>query len=171
MRNLEAKFPLTDFATARAQLELLGFVASGMLIQHDTFFIAPNGKLKLREQPDGAWLILYRRAHQSAFELSNYTIVDVANPAELRSILSAALGVRAEVSKTRMLFLRRNVRVHLDEVANLGHFGEIELILRPTDDPKAQTQILDEILCALDVAPSALLEKSYFEMLDGAAPD
>lgn len=168
MRNLEAKFELSDFPAARKELASLGFVASGVLTQRDTFFITPRGKLKLREQPDGAWLIYYQRDHQSAFELSDYLIVDVSNPTEMRTILRAALGVRAEVSKQRMLFLRRNVRVHLDEVAKLGRFAEIELMLSPGDDPNAHFVILREILDALGIAPSALLEKSYFEMLDGA---
>ncbi len=172
MRNLEAKFPLTDFAAARAQLDALGFVEQGALLQRDTFFRIPHGKLKLREQPDGAWLIHYQRGHHGAFELSNYTIVEVANSPELRAILSAALGVRVEVSKQRLLLLRRNVRVHLDEVSSLGRFGEIELILGSGDDPNMHDAILHEILRALEVAPSTLLEKSYFEMLDtDGAPD
>src|SRR5712692_4631538 len=120
MRNVEAKFPLPDIAAVHQRAEALGFEYIGTLIQYDTFFVAPNGKLKLREQPDGAWLIHYRRHHEKGFELSNYEILAVSEPLKLRVLLSAALGMLAEVRKRRTLLRRGNIRLHLDEVDNHG---------------------------------------------------
>ena len=48
-----------------------------LLIQRDTFYVVANGKLKLREQDDGAWLIHYRRDDQRELQVSDYTIVPV----------------------------------------------------------------------------------------------
>jgi adenylate cyclase class IV len=61
MRNLEAKFRLIDHSVEYERALAIGFEPRGILIQHDTFFAAANGKLKLREQAGEAWLIHYRR--------------------------------------------------------------------------------------------------------------
>jgi predicted adenylyl cyclase CyaB len=165
MRNLEAKFPLTDLTAARAQLEALGFVEREHLVQRDTFFVTRRGKLKLREQPNGAWLIHYQRAHQGALELSDYTIIEVAAPAALRAMLSAAFGVRAEIHKSRLLMMRDNIRAHLDMVTNLGQFGEIELVLAQGADASSHASVIEEILETLGIKSPELIEQSYFEML------
>ena len=88
MRNLEAKFRLTDHPTAYARALARGFEPRGILIQRDTFFVAASGKLKLREQPGGAWLIHYRRGDQRELQVSEYTIVPVSDPAAMRTMLS-----------------------------------------------------------------------------------
>src|SRR5215472_3390428 len=163
MRNVEAKFALPDLAAARQRAEELGFECIGTLLQHDTFFVVSNGKLKLREQPDGAWLIHYRRHHEKGLELSNYEIVAVSEPLKLRELLSAALGVLAEVRKRRTLLQRANVRLHLDQVDNHGAFGEIEAVLDEGEDPdKCRSQIA-AILAALQISSEQLIDVSYFE--------
>lgn len=167
MRNLEAKFPLSDLSAARARLEALGFVQRGTLIQRDTFFITRSGKLKLREQSDEAWLINYQRAHQGALELSDYSIIEIANPAAMRAMLSSAFGIRAELNKHRLLLTRDNIRAHLDTVTNLGQFGELELVLSPAAQPEAHNSVIEKILAALEVKSSQLIELSYFELLAG----
>src|SRR5205823_8019498 len=137
MRNVEAKFSIKNSSIARRRAEALGFTFSGVLIQHDTFFSVSNGKLKLREQPDGAWLIHYHRDRGEKLELSNYEIVAVADGRKTRAMLTAALGVLADVRKRRTLLTRGTVRLHLDAVEHLGEFGEIEAVVadrsRPAD--------------------------------------
>jgi len=165
MRNLEAKFRLDNPATARDRALAIGFEARGVLIQRDTFFTVPNGKLKLREQPDGASLIHYRRDSQSELQLSNYAIVAVSSPAVLRTMLTAALGVLAEVRKERTLMMRRSVRLHLDRVEGLGNFGEIEAVLADEASPEALHDEVGEILGALSVRDADLIDVSYFELI------
>ena len=164
MRNVEAKFPLPDVAAARQRAEALGFEYVGMLLQHDTFFVVSNGKLKLREQPDGAWLIYYRRQHENGFELSNYEIVPVSEPHKLRELLSAALGILAEVRKQRILFRRANVRFHLDCVDDHGVFGELEAVLKEGEDPTDSRVEIAAILAALQIPSEQLIDVSYFEL-------
>jgi predicted adenylyl cyclase CyaB len=165
MRNLEAKFKLSDFARAYGQAEAIGFVFQGVLTQRDTFFVVPCGKLKLREQPDGAWLIHYRRAHEGELELSAYDIVAMANPEPTRAILTAALGILAEVSKERTLLLRGNVRLHLDKVDVLGQFGEIEAVLSDDDASNVHRTEIGGILDALEIRGEDLIDVSYFELM------
>lgn len=165
MRNLEAKFCLADHPSAHERALAIGFEPCGLLIQRDTFFVVANGKLKLREQPDGAWLIHYRRDDQQELQVSDYTIVSVSDPAAVRAILADALGTLAEVRKERTLMMRRNVRLHLDRVEGLGAFGEIEAVVADGDSPLAFHDEVAGILESLGVAANDLIERSYFELL------
>ena len=62
---------------------------------------------------------------------SDYLIVETSDPSTLKATLTAALGVRGVVRKTRRLYLVGQTRVHLDEVEGLGQFMELEVVLRP----------------------------------------
>src|SRR5713226_3239033 len=106
MRNLEAKFRLSDRVQAPERAEAMGFSYRATLVQCDTFFATPRGKLKLREEADGASLIHYQRDHDGVLELSNYTIVAIVDPARIRALLEGALGIIAQVRKRRILMLR-----------------------------------------------------------------
>jgi adenylate cyclase class 2 len=165
MRNLEAKFSIDDAALARARAEEIGFSMRGTLVQRDTFFAIANGKLKLREELDGATLIHYSRAHEGTLEVSNYEIVPVLEPGQLHAMLTKALGIVAEVRKVRTLLMRRNVRLHLDRVEGLGSFGEIEAVVGDEEMPEIYRIEVDEILAALEVTPTKLISESYFEMM------
>jgi predicted adenylyl cyclase CyaB len=167
MRNLEAKFRLPDLARARTRVEALGFAYAATLIQRDTFFAVRHGKLKLREEADGAALIHYQREDARGVDLSNYTIVRIADPAATRAMLAAALGVSAEVRKHRTLLLRGNIRFHLDEVERLGEFGEIEVVLGAENDASVGAAALRSILEILEVRD--LIRISYFELMDTTA--
>ncbi len=167
MKNLEAKFRLLNLTEAEARAAALGYVRRGILNQRDTFFRVANGKLKLREENAGAVLIFYRRRNGESGPLmiSDYEIVPVADPARMLRILDDALGTMAVVEKVRTLMTRDNVRLHLDRVARLGEFGEIEAVIADGDDPEHSRAAVDEILAALAVTPAGLIDVSYFEML------
>ena len=164
MQNVEAKFPLSNIAAAQQRAEAIGFTYVSTLVQHDTFFSVSNGNLKLREQPDGACLIHYRRHHEQGLELSNYEMVGVANPAKLRALLSAALGLRGEIRKRRVLLRRDNIRLHLDEVVDRGIFGELEAVMATGDDPAKSRVQISAILAALQIPSEQLIGVSYFEL-------
>jgi adenylate cyclase, class 2 len=164
MRNVEAKFPLAHIAAARRRAKVIGFEYIGTLVQHDTFFEVSNGKLKLRQEPDAAWLIHYRRHREHGLELSNYEIVAVPEPLKLREMLSAALGVIGEVQKRRIILRRTNVRLHLDEVLNYGIFGELEAVIHDGDNPASCRAEIEAILAALQVPSDQLIDVSYFEL-------
>jgi predicted adenylyl cyclase CyaB len=165
MRNLEAKFRMPNHSIAYQRALTIGFEPHGILIQHDRFFLVPNGKLKLREQGSEAWLIHYRRDLQSELQLSDYTIVSVAHSAATRTMLTEALGLLADVRKHRTLMMRRNVRLHLDRVEGLGDFGEIEAVLADDDAPQTFREEVTAILNELGIASTDLIERSYFELI------
>ena len=97
--------------------------------------------------------------------LSNYEIVNVVEPARTLRMLEDALGTIAVVEKVRTLMMRDNVRLHLDRVAGLGLFGEIEAVIADGDDPERSRGAVDEIVTALGVTAADLIDVSYFEML------
>jgi predicted adenylyl cyclase CyaB len=166
MRNLEAKFRLDDFVLGRQRAEAIGFGYRATLVQCDIFFATPRGKLKLREESAGAWLIHYQRDHNGALELSNYAIAPVIDPVSARAVLDAALGIIAQVRKRRILMLRDNIRLHLDEVEDLGKFGEIEAVVPAgEDDAEVYRPAVTAILGALGVLPGELISSSYFELM------
>jgi predicted adenylyl cyclase CyaB len=168
MRNLEAKFRLSDLDAARAAALVLGYSPSANFIQRDTFFVVARGKLKLREQPPAAWLIQYERDRESGLMLSRYEIVPIAEPERTREMLARALGVLAEVRKHRTLLMRQNVRLHLDCIKALGSFGEIEAVLGEGEGDASggcARAAVDELLDALGVGAGELIEGSYFELM------
>jgi predicted adenylyl cyclase CyaB len=97
--------------------------------------------------------------------LSDYEIVPVAHPPRMLRMLEGALGSIAVVEKVRTLMMRENVRLHLDQVAKLGQFGEIEAVIAEGDDPERSRVAVDELIAALGVKETDLIDVSYFEML------
>ena len=165
MTNLEAKFRLPDLERAEAAAEAIGYARRATLTQSDTFFRVAHGKLKLREENGDARLIFYGRTQSGPLMLSNYEIESVANGSRMRRMLSEALGTLAVVEKVRVLMTRDNLRLHLDRVTALGNYGEIEAVVAKGDDPERSRAAVDELLAALGIAQSELIDVSYFEML------
>ncbi len=165
MRNLEAKFRLSDRVQAPERAEAMGFSYRATLVQCDTFFATPGGKLKLREEANGASLIHYQRDHDGALELSNYSITPVADVVGARAVLDAVLGIIATVRKRRILMLHDNIRLHLDEVEELGDFGEIEAVVAEGENPEIYRPAVAAILAALGLSSGELISSSYFELM------
>ncbi len=164
-QNLEAEFRLRDFVAAEAAAAALGYVDQGTLIQRDTFFVVPNGKLKLREETGiGARLIGYSRREVDGLLLSDYRLVPVTDAAGTRAVLSEALGLLAEVRKRRRLWLHGSVRLHLDRVEGLGDFGEIEAVVGTGESAEVWRAFVDRTLAALGIGAADLIEGSYFEL-------
>jgi len=165
MQNLEAKFRLPDLERAREQAEQIGYRFKAALIQRDTFFRVPQGKLKLREEESGAWIIFYGRIDSRDLKLSDYDIVPIAEPQKLREVMTRALGTLAIVKKIRILMMRDHIRLHLDAVENLGIFGEIEAVLGAHSDAEGSRPAIEELLRALEVDTGDLIGESYFELM------
>ncbi len=112
-----------------------------MLLQEDTFFHAPNGRLKLRVLQAGpAQLIHYDRPNRQGPKRSNYHVFETNDPENLKTTLSRAFGLRGVVRKERFLYMVGQTRVHLDSVEGLGHFVELEVVLKPgQSDAEGQT--------------------------------
>jgi len=139
MRNLEFKAHCNDLARAEQIAQSFGATFGGDLQQLDTYFVAPSGRLKLREinHAQGE-LIFYQRPEDDATRWSDYFVAAVADSAAIRDVLTRALGVRVQVAKSRRLYLYRGARIHLDHVIGLGEFIEFEVPVTPSPIPLAR---------------------------------
>jgi adenylate cyclase class IV len=153
MHNLELKVGCPDEAALdalAARAAAGGAIRQRAMGQRDTYFIVPRGRLKLREwhledptgrvtageTPDhaeagatGAILIAYDRPDEAGSRVSDYLISPVPDAGTMRAALARALGTRAVVEKRRVLYLWGRTRIHLDRVAGLGAFVELETLL------------------------------------------
>jgi homotetrameric cytidine deaminase len=169
-RNLELKARDADPAASLAAARALGARDEGVLQQVDTYFAAPRGRLKLREQePGGAQLIAYERADLAAARASRYRLVAVPEPEALRAALDAALGTTVVVRKRRHLLLIDNVRIHLDVVQGLGAFVELEAVVPDGGDPTDEATRVRSLRDALGLGDDRLEPRGYAALLrDGA---
>jgi homotetrameric cytidine deaminase len=165
-RNVELKAVDRDPQTTLTVALAAGAKDHGVLVQRDTYFNVPAGRLKLREQ-DGepAQLIAYERPDDPDVRLSRYHLIDVPDPATTLAGLSATLGVRVVVAKRRQLLQSDNVRIHLDDVAGLGRFVELEGVAEPGADLQVERAKVERLREMLDLRPSDLRAGSYSDLL------
>ncbi len=163
LRNLELKASLPSIESARVAARRCGAEFRGILLQEDTYFNVPHGRLKLREFAGaGAELIFYERAEHSLERWSSYSTVAVPEPAPLKQQLSSALGVRVVVKKKRELFLFEGTRIHLDTVEGLGTFLEFEVPVRDETDAARKMKFLRE---QFGVADGSIFTPSYSDLI------
>jgi homotetrameric cytidine deaminase len=171
-RNVELKARDRDPARSLARARALGAEDRGELRQRDTYFATPRGRLKLREQePGGAELIAYDRQDAAAARESRYRIAPVADGPALREALDAALGATVVVDKRRHLLLWHGVRIHLDEVAGLGAFVELEGVAPGESDLVAEGERVAALRAELGIADEDLVPTGYADLLAGGSED
>src|SRR5437867_7170167 len=105
-RNIEIKATVSDLPSVRAKVVSLARAPSEALLQTDTFFVVPRGRLKLRQFSDGSGeLIFYERPDRAGPNESSYLRYACPEPAALATVLRHALGVRGIVEKRREVFM------------------------------------------------------------------
>lgn len=183
-RNAEFKARCEDLATVRERARRLGASPAGILVHEDVYFRVPEGRLKLRLicgdcDPDGGYdvdggegaspraaeLIRYRRPDNVGVRESEYSIAPVSDPRALFAVLSEALGVLITVRKRRELWLTDEARVHLDEVAELGSFVEVEVLAARCQSSEAAHARADELCDLLCLERTSLVAGSYSDLL------
>ncbi len=164
--NIEIKARVAEPERKRQIATRLSGAAPTVLHQRDTFFPCVDGRLKLRELSDTQGeLIFYTRPDTADSKQSHYSLTLTQEPAALREVLSAALGARQVVSKTRWLYLVGQTRIHLDEVAQLGWFLELEVVLREGQPAEEGHRIARELMAALEINDGDLIDGAYADLL------
>jgi adenylate cyclase class IV len=165
-RNLEIKAVDPDPQATLAAALALGAQDRGTLRQRDTYFHAVQGRLKLREAPPRpAELIAYARADRAGPKVSLYRVVPVADHVALVDALADSLGIRVVVEKVRRLLEWRNVRIHLDRVAELGDFVEIEAVATSPGGLEVERDRVEELRAALGITDELLVARGYADLL------
>lgn len=169
--NVEIKARARDWGGQWAKAKALTR-HHALLIQEDTFFPVPDGRLKLREEKGlGAYLIYYRRPDRGGPKASRYWTAPVARPGPLKALMAAALGLGPVVKKRRRLLLAGRTRIHFDEVRGLGRFIELEVVLRAGEKTESGRAEAARLMAALGIAEQDLLSGAYAELGRPASRD
>jgi homotetrameric cytidine deaminase len=168
--NVELKARDSDPERTLERCLALGASDQGFLVQRDTYFAARRGRLKFREQGEaGSELLAYGRPDQFEPTESTYVLAPVAAPGPMAEALGYALGPPVVVvSKRRRLLMWEGVRIHLDEVDDLGRFIEFEAVMESPAGAEAIAgahEKLARLREELDVSDADLVEGGYADLL------
>lgn len=170
-RNVEIKARIESVDTLLPRVTAIADSGPTEIFQDDTFFTCPNGRLKLRAFSESAGeLIFYRRPDSPGPKESFYVVSATASPDTLREALSLAYGACGRVRKHRTLFMVGRTRIHLDRVAGLGDFLELEVVLSEGESTETGMGIAHELLAKLGVSSKQLVEGAYVDLLRGKPP-
>ena len=165
--NIEIKARVEDVDVLKAHAETLSDTPVKVIPQEDTFFNTEKGRLKLRVlAPDVGYLIYYERPDQDGPKRSDYHLAKTDDPENLKIALRLALGVRGVVRKTRNLYMVGQTRIHLDEVEGLGHFLELEVVMREDQSDADGQAIAEDLMRKLGVREEALIEGAYMDLIE-----
>jgi adenylate cyclase, class 2 len=143
MKNLEIKARTQSHEDLKHQLKKLGAQYIETLLQIDTYYPCKEGRLKIREiNGEIAELIAYQRPNVASSKISSYTIqqIPISGLKTEKKKLQNQLGVMVVVEKNRELWKYKNTRIHLDNVAGLGKFLELETVANAISDQQMKVE-------------------------------
>jgi predicted adenylyl cyclase CyaB len=173
--NIEIKAILRDRDRVEAVAARLSDAGPELIRQEDYFFRCNEvrsdaARLKLRILgPERAELIRYERENITDTRSSRYLIARTPDPRILLEILEKTLGKIGEVRKDRTLYMIGQTRVHLDRVAGLGDFLELEVVLRPEQSEAEGKTIAEELLNTFNIDKKDLVAEAYVDLLSRAS--
>ena len=125
-----------------------------------------HGRLKLRAFGDGTGeLIAYERPDAAGPTLSHYRRTPTTAPAALQVTLAEALGTVGRVVKRRTLYRVGRTRVHVDAVAGIGDFMELEVVLAEGDTAADGEREAEALMAALGLADAPRIDCAYVDLL------
>ncbi|MCX6158892.1 MAG: class IV adenylate cyclase [Ignavibacteriota bacterium] len=165
-KNFEIKVKLSDPKKTGKLVRLLCKGKSPIRqkqTQEDIYYRTNKGRLKLRIiNGNTGNLIHYFRSNESSKRVSNYTISETNTPKELNATLSSLFGIFIVVKKVREITIIDNVRIHIDKVAGLGNYLEIEIIFNSIKDARKR---MDVLIDALELGSKKFINVSYSDLL------
>lgn len=168
-QNIEIKARIHTVESLIQSAERISDEGPITIHQDDIFFPCLNGRLKLRIFPDAtADLIFYQRPDKTGPKTSDYIIYRTQNSDTLRKTLAMAHGESGRVTKKRLLFLSGRTRIHIDDVHNLGHFVELEVVLADGDSYEGGVREANELMKKLNISEGDLIENAYIDLIEAA---
>lgn len=162
--NAEFKARCADHRTAIRRARAAGARWARREHQIDTYYRVAEGRLKVREADSHSELVWYFRGDTLRSKRSDVLMLRVSDPISVKKTLARELGVRVVVDKVRRVYLKDNVRVHIDEVSGLGRFVEIEAVGHEKSFRMLQKQA-EEMARVLGLRQSDLIRGSYSDLL------
>lgn len=166
MQNIEIKARYAELDHARKIAREINAEPQGVYEQVDTYFFVKRGRLKLREiSSQQTQLIFYYRPDEVGPKTSDYHIYPVERSEHLKRMLQSALGVWQVVEKQREVYWYDEVRIHLDQVTNLGSFVEFEGVLADSAKQTSVTGKVEFLISRFEIEKSDLIAASYSDLL------
>ncbi len=163
---VELKARYEDLGKARALLA--GVERIGVFAQVDTYFSLGERRLKLRAI-DGhkeGQLVYYERPNVGGVKESRVLLAPLADAATVRDILVLVLPIRAQVRKSREIYRFQGVQVHLDVVAGLGKFLELEKVLAGESEREEARKQLESLRHYFQIPDEDLMASSYSDFFE-----
>jgi len=173
MKNLEWKAELRDPNLARLLCKRIGASKVAKIRQTDTYYNITRGRLKKREavavergigSPEPIEYIYYERGDEVAPKVSDYTIY--THDEVLERFGQAPLPVWLTVTKVRELYLWNSVRIHIDDVHDLGWHFEFEILMNSDKDAESAPQRAKELKATFLPALGEPIRVSYADLLE-----
>ena len=165
-KNYEIKCKLSADGYSKCK-ELLSAIKSfqySLEKQKDIYYKVNKGRLKLRIINDEhSNLIFYNREEKSLKRISNYLLSSSNDHNELEEILGSQFKILIKVNKKREIYIKKNIRIHLDLVKGLGKFLEIEVIYDNLASAKIQ---MEKIINFLNLSETEFIKVSYSDLLN-----
>ena len=164
--NIEIKARCSNPERIRTILNNEGADFKGIDHQIDTYFNVSQGRLKLRRGSIEQNLIFYRRPDGKDPKTSDINLVPAEHPEQLLHLLTNALGQKVVVDKKREIYFIDNVKFHIDDVKELGHFVEIEAIDEDGTIGKSKLQEqCRHFMNLLEICETDLVAESYSDLI------
>jgi len=165
-KNIELKAKARDFSAQIKIAQELSDSPQETLIQEDTFFKVENGRLKLRKFSEARGeLIFYQRSDTPDAKQSSYKIYPTEEPDLLKETLKLSAGISGIVEKTRYLYFHGQIRIHFDQVKNLGEFIEFEYVLKPDEPNENGLKALEILIEKLEIRSQDIISHAYIDLL------
>jgi adenylate cyclase, class 2 len=176
MQEVEIKFRIerSSISGLVSKLGVLGYEHAGDMHQVDAVYLGAGHKsfatftpgdvvARVRLSNDEVSLTTKRKLGDSNNE--EYEVV-CSDYATAKNIL-AALGMNevVEVDKTRIEYKKDSITVTLDEVKNLGHYVEIEILVPIGGDASAAENTIMETAASLGLGTDDIEPKKYDALL------
>ena len=168
MLNVEIKARTQQPDQIKSVLENLGADYKGIDHQIDTYFMVPDGRLKLRQGNIENSLIFYQRPDQAGPKASTFLLYhpEQKDSDQLKSLLTTALGQKIVVDKHRAIYFFENVKFHVDKVRGLGDFVEIEVMdTKETGEIAVLQKQCEKYMNLFEIKKSDLIDGSYSDLL------
>lgn len=165
--NIEIKARCSNLDEVRKILQSSSAEFKGKDRQIDSYFNVNHGRLKLREGDIENALIQYDRDDKEDPKLSEFLLYKSTNNQLLKELLTKALGVLVVIDKEREIYYLDSVKIHLDNVKNLGTFVEIEANGNAEDDDEMLNMMKEckYYLKLLRISDDDLIAFSYSDMM------
>ena len=166
-RNIEIKAKIEDYQQTKKIFARITQNKPVKLNQRDIFYNLKSYRLKMRTiNNDSHEWIFYSRPNSADMKLSKYKRFNIKHPKLVDKILSVSLGRTGEVKKVRQLFLKDNIRFHLDRVENLGDFIELEYVIPEKESIQTAKKNVKLITEQLNIKKKDYIDVAYMDLIN-----